>query len=57
MVKFLKIVNAVIKESLVQKLIPWLDKLSEENKKGLRVINKIMEVDGKKRFKKEDNGN
>lgn len=55
--KFLKIVNAVIKESLVQKLIPWLDKLSEENKKGLRVINKIMEVDGKKRFKKEDNGN
>jgi hypothetical protein len=57
LVKFLKIVNAVIKESLVQKLIPWLDKLSEENKKGLRVINKIMEVDGKKRFKKEDNGN
>ena len=57
MVKFLKIVNAIIKESLVQKLIPWLDKLSEENKKGLRVINKIMEVDGKKRFKKEDHGN
>jgi hypothetical protein len=57
LVKFIKIVNAVIKESLVQKLIPWLDKLSEENKKGLRVINKIMEVDGKKRFKKEDNGN
>jgi hypothetical protein len=51
---FLKIVSAVIKESLVQKLMPWLDKLSEENKKGLRVINKIMEVDGKKRFKKED---
>jgi len=57
LVKFLKIVNAIIKESLVQKLIPWLDKLSEENKKGLRVINKIMEVDGKKRFKKEDHGN
>lgn len=56
MVIFLKIVSAVIKESLVQKLIPWLDKLSEENKKGLRVINKIMEVDGKKRFKKEDHG-
>jgi len=56
LVKFLKIVNAVIKESLVQKLVPWVEKLSEENKKGLRVINKIMEVDGKKRFKKEDHG-
>ena len=56
MVKFLKIVSAVIKESLVQKLVPWVEKLSEENKKGLRVINKIMEVDGKKRFKKEDHG-
>jgi hypothetical protein len=29
----------------------WLEKISEDNKKGLRVISKIMEVDGRKRFK------
>jgi len=29
----------------------WLEKLNEDNKKGLRVLHKIMEVDGKKRFK------
>jgi hypothetical protein len=40
----------------VGKLLPWIDKISEENKKGLRVINKILEVDGKKRFKKEEHG-
>ena len=52
----LKIVNAIMKEVLASKLSPWLDKLTEENKKGLRLINKVMEVDGKKRFKKDDNG-
>jgi hypothetical protein len=29
----------------------WVDRLSEDNKKGLRVLHKILEVDGKKRFK------
>lgn len=29
----------------------WLEKISEDSKKGLRVIHKIIEVDGKKRFK------
>lgn len=52
----LKIVNAIMKEGLASKLSPWLDKLTEENKKGLRLIKKVMEVDGKKRFKKDDNG-
>jgi hypothetical protein len=33
------------------KIQVWLEKLTEDNKKGLRVLHKIMEVDGKKRFK------
>lgn len=56
LVKWLKIVNVVIKESLQQRLAPWLEKLSEDNKKGLRLMSKVMEVDGKKRFKKDDHG-
>ena len=32
------------------RLATWLEKISEENKKGLRVIHKVLEVDGKKRF-------
>jgi hypothetical protein len=42
---------------LEPKLLLWVDKISEENKRGLRVLNKVLEVDGKKKFKKEDHGN
>jgi hypothetical protein len=36
---------------MLVKLHTWIEKISEDNKKGLRVIHKILEVDGKKRFK------
>jgi hypothetical protein len=32
----------------------WLEKISEENKKGLRIIQKVVEVEGRKRFRRED---
>lgn len=35
----------------MNKTLVWLERISEDNKKGLRVISKIMEVDGRKRFK------
>ena len=31
----------------------WIEKIPEESKKGLRIIQKILDVDGKKRFKLE----
>ena len=36
------------------KLNAWISTLSEDNKKGLRVIKKVLEVEGKKKFKMDD---
>ena len=39
---------------MAPRLAAWVEKISEDNKKGLRVLHKILEVDGKKRFKKDE---
>lgn len=36
---------------MMGKLHTWIERISEDNKKGLRVLHKVLEVDGKKRFK------
>ena len=41
----------------MQELNDWVERISEDNKKGLRVIQKVLEVDGKKKFKKDPESN
>jgi hypothetical protein len=43
-----------LKEGLAEQCSKWIVKISEENKKGLKVIQKVIVVDGKKRFKKDE---
>lgn len=38
----------------MQELSNWVERISDDNKKGLRVIQKVLEVDGKKKFKKDN---
>jgi len=50
-----------IAEKLVQKehcwkLLKWVNDLSEENKKGLRIISTVLEIRGAKRFKDKGAG-
>jgi hypothetical protein len=41
----------------VHQLSEWVERLSEDNKKGLRVIQKVLEVNGDKKFKKDPENN
>jgi hypothetical protein len=43
--------NDILIDKMVPKLYAWAEKLNEDNKKGLRIIHKVVEVEGKKRFK------
>ena len=47
----IQILREICKPELMQKLQSWTVRISDDSKKGLRVIHKIMEVEGKKRFK------
>jgi len=40
-----------VKPSHVWKLLKWVNNISEQNKKGLRVLKTIIEIRGNKRFK------
>ncbi len=53
-VTLLQLLSEILKDkSQVAELNNWVERLSDENKKGLRVIQKVLEVDGKKKFKKD----
>jgi len=41
----------------VHQLSEWVERLSEDNKKGLRVIQKVLDVNGDKKFKKDPENN
>jgi len=47
----LAIIYALVKPEHVWKLFKWVDTISEQNKKGLRVMRTILEVKGDKKFK------
>lgn len=38
----------------MEELSEWVERINDDNKKGLRVIQKVLEVDGKKKFKKDN---
>mmetsp|Transcript_13151 Transcript_13151/g.22261 ORF Transcript_13151/g.22261 Transcript_13151/m.22261 type:complete len:182 (-) Transcript_13151:640-1185(-) len=49
--KYLSIVYELVKQEHVWKLLKWINSLSEQNKKGLRVLKTIIDIRGNKRFK------
>ena len=44
-----------MKEHLIHKLYVWVSSINEEHKRGLRVIAKVIEIKGGKRFKPRSN--
>jgi len=50
--KYLATVTELVKESFAPKLLQWVAELSEDNKKGLRVLKTILELRGEKRFRR-----
>jgi len=50
--KYLATVTELVKESFATKLLQWVAELSEDNKKGLRVLKTILELRGEKRFRR-----
>lgn len=50
--KYLAIIYELVKPECVYKLLKWTNIISEENKKGLRVIKTVLDIKGAKRFKK-----
>lgn len=50
--KYLAIVYDVVRKEHVWKLLKWVDNLSEQHKKGLRVIKTVIDIKGAKKFKK-----
>lgn len=51
--KYLATVTELVKESFAPKLLQWVAELSEDNKKGLRVLKTILELRGEKRFRRQ----
>jgi len=51
--KYLGTVTELVKEQFAPKLLQWVAELSEENKKGLRVLKTILELKGEKRFRRQ----
>lgn len=52
--KYMAIIYDYVQPEHAWKVLKWLNTISEENKKGLRLIKTIMEIRGQKKFKKED---
>jgi hypothetical protein len=52
----LAILYDLIKPEEVWRALRWVNTVSEENKKGLRVIKAIIEVRGMKKFKASETG-
>ena len=52
--KYCNIVREIIKEQFQAKLAGWLEKISESEKKGLRVIKAVIDIKGAKRFKNKN---
>lgn len=50
--KYLAILYDLVRPEHVWKLLKWVNNISEQNKKGLRVIKTVMDIRGEKRFKK-----
>jgi len=46
-----------VKPDHVWKLFKWVDQISEEHKKGLRVLKTVIDIKGAKRFKKNNGAN
>lgn len=46
----------LVQKEHVWKALRWVNTISEENKKGLRVIKAIIEVRGMKKFKASETG-
>jgi len=55
--KYLATVTELVKEQFAPKLLQWVAELTEENKKGLRVLKTILELKGEKRFRRQRHGN
>jgi hypothetical protein len=51
-----QIVDKLVQSDHCWKLLKWVDGLSEEHKKGLRIISTVMEIRGAKRFKDKGSG-
>lgn len=49
--RYLEIVKLLVKPEKLQYLLNWLSVISEQNKKGLRVIKKVLDLQGAKKLK------
>lgn len=49
--RYLGILNQLVKQEHVWKLLKWVNNISEENKKGLRVAKAVIDIKGTRRFK------
>eukprot|EP00347_Sterkiella_histriomuscorum_P014305 403361381 len=52
--KYMEIVKEIVKGDYVHCLHSWIASLSEQHKRGLRVVEKIIEIKGAKRFKQRN---
>jgi len=52
----MQIVEKLVLKEHCWKLLKWVHSLSEENKKGLRIISTVLEIRGAKRFKDKGTG-
>ncbi len=50
--KYLLVVKAVVKDHFLQKLLNWVEHISDTDKRGLRIIKAVVDIKGEKRFKK-----
>jgi hypothetical protein len=51
-----KIIEKLVHKEHCWKLLKWVNGLSEENKKGLRIISTVLDIRGAKRFKDKGSG-
>lgn len=49
--RYLNILNSLVQKEHIWKLLKWVDRISEENKKGLRVAKAVIDIKGTRRFK------
>lgn len=54
--KYLATVTELVKDNFAPKLLQWCAEISEENKKGLRVLKTVLELKGEKRFRRQARG-
>ena len=54
--RYLEIVRRMVRPEKEQYLLKWISVISEQNKKGLRVIKKVLDLQGAKRLKLPSHG-